>query len=72
MTDQPLFFDYSEAARRLAVKQSWLEAAVQARRIPHHRLGRLVRFSESDLEQILALTAQAAARPRVVKPPRSA
>jgi excisionase family DNA binding protein len=53
-------YDYAEAARQLNVKRSWLETAVQQRKVPHHRLGRLVRFTTGDLAEILATTGQPA------------
>jgi excisionase family DNA binding protein len=51
MADRPL--TYQEAASRLGVTVRWLEDAVQNNRVAHHRMGRLVRFTESDLEDIL-------------------
>lgn len=54
-----LLYDYAEAARRLHVRKSWLETAVQKRLVPHTRMGRLVRFSETDLHEILLLNRQA-------------
>jgi len=50
-----LLYDYPQAAWRLNVKQSWLETHVQNGSLPHTRLGRLVRFSQSDLDEIIAL-----------------
>jgi excisionase family DNA binding protein len=47
-----------EAARVLAVPESWLRERVRLRRIPHRRLGKHVRFSATDLEQIVARAAQ--------------
>ena len=45
------------AADRLGVAPSWLKVRVQSRTIPHHRLGRHIRFSETDLTQIAAAHA---------------
>ncbi len=47
-----------EAARVLAVPESWLRERVRLRRVPHRRLGKHVRFSAADLEQIVARAAQ--------------
>ncbi|WP_231972351.1 helix-turn-helix domain-containing protein [Nocardiopsis alborubida] len=47
-----------EAARVLAVPESWLRERVRLRRVPHRRLGKHVRFSATDLEQIVARAAQ--------------
>ncbi|MDA0564845.1 helix-turn-helix domain-containing protein [Streptomonospora sp. S1-112] len=41
-----------QAARRLNVPESWLRDKVTARKIPHRRLGKHVRFCEEDLDQI--------------------
>ncbi|MFI6575014.1 helix-turn-helix domain-containing protein [Nocardiopsis sp. NPDC050513] len=47
-----------EAARVLAVPESWLRERVRLRRVPHRRLGKHVRFSSTDLEQIVEKAAQ--------------
>ncbi len=47
-----------EAARVLAVPESWLRERVRLRRVPHRRLGKHVRFSSTDLEQIVERAAQ--------------
>lgn len=38
----------------------WTKAA-RARRVPHHRIGRSIRFTQGDVDQILAATAVAPA-----------
>ena len=53
-------YDYDEAAARLHVKRSWLEAAVQRGEVPHRRLGRLVRFTPDDLAEIIRDSRRAA------------
>ena len=60
----PLLHTYQEAAQRLNVSVRWLQEHVQRRTIPHRRLGRQVRFSDDDLQEILDSTRQAAVRPR--------
>ncbi|MGW9558028.1 helix-turn-helix domain-containing protein [Nocardiopsis sp. NPDC055551] len=47
-----------EAARVLAVPESWLRERVRLRRVAHRRLGKHVRFSASDLEAIVDGAAQ--------------
>ncbi|MFV2199087.1 helix-turn-helix domain-containing protein [Nocardiopsis sp. LOL_012] len=47
-----------EAARVLAVPESWLRERVRLRRVPHRRLGKHVRFTAADLERIVAGAAQ--------------
>jgi excisionase family DNA binding protein len=51
MADTPL--TYPQAADRLDVTVRWLQDQVQNGRIVHHKLGRQVRFTESDLAEIL-------------------
>lgn len=46
-----------EAAERLSVSPTFLKRAAAARTLPHTRVGRFVRWSEDDLEQIVALGA---------------
>ena len=48
---------FTEAATWLAVTESWLRRAVAAKRVPHRRIGRAVRFSPDDLDQIVAAAA---------------
>ena len=55
----------AEAARLLAVPESWLRRQVTARLVPHTRLGKHLRFSHADLVVIAA----AAARPAGVRGP---
>jgi excisionase family DNA binding protein len=55
-----------EAARALAVPESWLRERVRLRRVPHRRLGKHVRFSTTDLEKIVERAAQQVAPGRRV------
>jgi excisionase family DNA binding protein len=52
----------AEAARLLAVPESWLRRQVTARLVPHTRLGKHLRFSHADLVVI----ATTAARPTAI------
>lgn len=45
-----------EAAELLSVNPRWLLAQARARRVPHHRLGRQVRFAREHVDAILAGT----------------
>ena len=45
--------DADEAGELLNVPPSWVLAEARANRIPHHRLGRYVRFKRDELEQWL-------------------
>lgn len=44
----------AEVAGRLGKTAEWWRKQAKAKRIPHHRLGRTVAFTEDDLEEILA------------------
>ena len=55
-------FDYSAAAARLGVSVKWLQAQVQNRKVPCRRFGRLVRFTEQDLRDILDASRHAPVR----------
>lgn len=44
----------AEVARRLGVAESTVRQMVRDRRVPHIRLGRVVRFSEQNYADILA------------------
>ena len=58
MTDRLLTVD--EAAEVLQVSTSWLRKRVAARAVPCVRLGRTVRFADSDIAQIVAKNRQTA------------
>lgn len=49
---------YAEAAQELGLKASWLRAKAQARQVPHHRYGRLVRFTDEDIAAIRRMHAE--------------
>ena len=55
----------TEAAEFLGVKPRWLNDQVRARLVPHHRLGRQIRFTPSDLRLLEAQTAQTTVRDHV-------
>jgi excisionase family DNA binding protein len=52
------WLDMDAAADHLGVSRRWLERRVAERSVPHHRLGRLVRFTPSDLADIERGAAQ--------------
>lgn len=43
-----------EAAELLAVRSTWVRDAVSAKRLPHVRIGKHVRFLRSELEDYVA------------------
>ena len=49
-----------EAAERLGVKPNTLYLWVSQKRIPHRKIGRLVRFRECDLEEFVEQQRQPA------------
>jgi excisionase family DNA binding protein len=48
----PSLIDAKAASQILSVPASWLLTRARQGRIPHHRLGHYVRFSEEDLQQL--------------------
>jgi excisionase family DNA binding protein len=48
----------TEAAALLGVKAQTLYLWVSQKRVPHRKIGRLVRFTESDLEEFVARQKQ--------------
>lgn len=56
--DRQLAFDMDEATALLNLPATWLRHAVTARQVAHRRIGRHVRFTRDDLDQILADAAQ--------------
>lgn len=51
--DKPGLMDVPAAAGWLGVSVSWLEKAVANRKVPHTRIGRNVRFSQTHLDEIV-------------------
>ncbi len=47
---EPEFIDINDLARYLAVKPSRLYSLVEAREIPHYKIGRLVRFKKAEID----------------------
>ena len=47
-------FDVNEAARRLGVRTGLVRKQVRERRLRHHRIGRLLRFSQQDIEDFIS------------------
>jgi excisionase family DNA binding protein len=46
---------FEEAAAILSIPASTLKKAVTARRIPHTRIGRHIRFTDDDIARIVAM-----------------
>jgi len=47
-----------ELAELLQMSEKWVKRRVSARAIPHHRRGRLVRFTPDDVRQIRDMDAE--------------
>lgn len=47
-----MLFRVDEAAIRLGVKPGWIYERTRRKSIPHRKLGKFVRFTESDLQAI--------------------
>lgn len=59
MTREPLLTT-QEAAKILNVSYEWLKKAAQQRTVPHTRVGRSVRFSHAQVDEIIANGARRA------------
>lgn len=55
--------DITAAAAWLGVSASWLYKQVSARRVPHTRIARQIRFTEDHLQKILAAGEEPVLRP---------
>lgn len=56
----------AQLAQVLGMSKSWVQEQVTAKALPHHRVGRYVRFSPADVRAIERSTAVAPAdRPRL-------
>jgi excisionase family DNA binding protein len=51
----PQMYDFAQAAERLGISESTLRKWVARRRVQHHRLGRLVRFTDDDIAAAVTL-----------------
>ncbi|SCL26967.1 DNA binding domain-containing protein, excisionase family [Micromonospora rhizosphaerae] len=57
-------YTYAEAAAKLRIAETTLRRWVSKGRVPCHRLGRKVRFTDSDLEAAYQVCPALARRPR--------
>jgi excisionase family DNA binding protein len=64
VTADPLLLDTATAAARLNIGPVWLKKAVTRGEVQHTRVGRLVRFSEADIQAFLASRVRPAVNPR--------
>lgn len=55
----PVFHDAAWFAARTGLKESWVRR--HAATLPHHRIGRFLRFSEDSVTEFLESTRQSAA-----------
>jgi len=58
MADRPEVLTTAEAAKLLRVRESTLRTWTQQGRVPHIRLGRLIRYDRADLEAWIATCKQ--------------
>lgn len=59
-----MLFTFAQAADMTALPESWLRKAVTERRIDFRKIGKHVRFSQTDLDALIAQNAVAAAARR--------
>jgi excisionase family DNA binding protein len=57
----PTYYTVEDAARILGVSTKWIYERTRKNAIPFRRLGKLIRFTQADLEAIAALQSPAAA-----------
>ncbi|TCO47289.1 helix-turn-helix domain-containing protein [Actinocrispum wychmicini] len=67
--DVPELLTYQQAADQLTMSVRSLRRLVNAGKVPHRRIGHLVRFTTDDLTEILA-SARIAPLPRSPRRPR--
>ncbi len=64
------FLDVNQTSSYLNVKRSFIYSLVEAEEIPHYRLGRLIRFRKTDLEEWMenhrCATSTAESKPRSI------
>ena len=53
-------YTIDDAARMLHLKSTWLYERTRKNAIPHHRFGKYIRFTETDLDEIIAMASQPA------------
>jgi excisionase family DNA binding protein len=51
-------YSIAEAARRLNLPSTWLYQRTRKHSIPHHKLGKYIRFTDSDLSAILEMCSR--------------
>jgi excisionase family DNA binding protein len=51
-------YTIEEAAGMLHLKPTWLYERTRKNAIPHHRFGKYIRFTEADLDGIIAMASQ--------------
>jgi excisionase family DNA binding protein len=54
MSTEKLLYTVEEAASQLGLKPSWLYERTRRNELPCRRLGKYLRFSEEDLQDIIA------------------
>ena len=55
MERAPKLVKMDEMARLLSMSKSWLRQMVYAGKVPHHRLGRAIRFNPEEVYQAIGL-----------------
>ena len=57
-----MFLTVDEAAVRLGVTRGWIYERTRRNALPHHKLGKFVRFTEQDLQAIVDAAARGVLR----------
>jgi excisionase family DNA binding protein len=71
ITDPADMFSAGEAAQRLRVSVEWLREECRAKRVPHTKIAGRYRFTEAQLQAILAQYAVEVQLPKPSKPERN-
>jgi excisionase family DNA binding protein len=56
------FYTIQDLAKMLNLSETWFYERTRRKEIPFHRFGKYIRFTESDLRDIIAMAGSPAAR----------
>lgn len=59
-----VLFTFAEVADMTGLRESWLRKKVSEQSIPHRRVGKHVRFSHADINDLIDQSAKPSALPR--------
>ena len=68
MSETKVLFTFTEVAGMTGLRESWLRKKVSEQSIPHRKVGKHVRFSHADINDLI----EQSAKPTVTLPRRRA